>query len=51
MSIYGAVDIKQIEPTISLIKNLAPNISSELIQSIVTKDPTKIGDLLKPLFS
>jgi hypothetical protein len=51
MSIYGAVDIKQIEPTISLIKNLAPDISSELIQSIITKDPTKIGDLLKPLFS
>jgi hypothetical protein len=51
MSIYGAVDIKQIEPTISLIKNLAPDISSELIQSIVTKDPTKIGTLLKPLFS
>jgi len=51
MSIYGAVDIKQIEPTVSLIKNLAPDISSELIQSIVTKDPTKIGALLKPLFS
>lgn len=51
MSIYGAVDIKQIEPTISLIKNLAPDISNELIQTIVTKDPTKIGNILKPLFS
>jgi hypothetical protein len=51
MSIYGAVDIKQIEPTISLIKNLAPDISSELIQSIVTKDPIKIGTILRPIFS
>ena len=51
MSIYGAVDIKQIEPTISLIKNLAPDISGELIQSIVTKDPTKIGNILNSLFS
>jgi hypothetical protein len=51
MSIYGAVDIKQIEPTITLIKNLAPDISNELIQTIVTKDSTKIGTLLKPLFS
>jgi hypothetical protein len=51
MSIYGAVDIKQIEPTISLIKNLAPEISQELIQTIVTKDPIKIGAILRPIFS
>jgi hypothetical protein len=51
MSIYGAVDIKQIESTVSLIKNLAPEISGELIQSIITKDPTKIGTILKTFFS
>jgi hypothetical protein len=55
MAIFGAVDIKQIESTTSLIKNLAPDISSELIQSIAEKNATKIGtilkDIIKPLFA
>lgn len=55
MAIFGAVDIKQIESTTSLIKNLAPDISSELIQSIAEKNATKIGtilkDVIKPLFA
>jgi hypothetical protein len=50
MSIYGAVDIKQIQPTISMIKSLAPDIGQELIQTIVENNPQKIGTILKTLF-
>lgn len=54
MAIFGSVDVKQIEPTISAIKNLAPDMSSELIQSITQKNASKIGailrDVIKPLF-
>lgn len=55
MAIFGSVDVKQIESTTSLIKNLAPDISSELIQSIAEKNASKIGtilrDIIKPLFT
>ncbi len=55
MAIFGSVDVKQIESTTSLIKNLAPDISSELIQSIAEKNASKIGtilrDVIKPLFA
>jgi tetrahydromethanopterin S-methyltransferase subunit H len=51
MAIYGSIDVKQIESTISLIKKLAPEISQELIQSIIEKNPNKIATILKPLFN
>ena len=51
MAIYGNVDIKQMESLTSLIKNLAPEISSELIQTIAEKNVTKITSILKPIFN
>jgi hypothetical protein len=55
MAIAGSVNVKQIESTTSLIKNLAPDIGNELIQSIAEKNASKIGnilkDVIKPLFT
>jgi hypothetical protein len=50
MSIYGAVDVKQIETTTSLIKQLAPDLSQELIQSISEKNIEKLITTLKNSF-
>jgi hypothetical protein len=49
-AIYGAVDVKQIQSTTSLIKNLAPDIGQQLVQTIAEKNPSKIANIIKPLF-
>lgn len=49
-AIYGAVDIKQIQSTTALIKNLAPDLAGELLQTIAEKNPSKIANIIKPLF-
>jgi len=49
-AIYGAVDVKRIQSTTALIKNLAPDLAQELIQTIVEKNPSKIANIIKPLF-
>lgn len=47
MAVFGSVNVNQIESTTSIIKNLVPEISSELIQSIAEKNAAKIGTVLK----
>jgi hypothetical protein len=50
-AIYAGVgDIKQIESTTSLIKDLTPELGSDLIQAITSKNKDKIVDILKPIF-
>jgi hypothetical protein len=50
MAIYGNVDMKQMGSLTSLIKDLAPEISSELMQTIAQKNTTNIADILRPIF-
>lgn len=51
MSISASADPSKIKDTTSLIKSLAPNIGTELIQAIGEKNASNIGNLLKIAFN
>lgn len=51
MSISSLADPSKIKDTTSLIKSLAPDIGTELIQAIGEKNASNIGNLLKIAFN